>query len=341
MRLGNGVFASWRNIFSAAGRMPALTQIRVFPDMFPPMMTPETDHRDTHMEIAFHIGANCTDEERLLKSVLRNAAALLADGIVVPGPSKYRRLLRETIQGLDGAPPKPGTRDILLDAIVEEDDVDRVVMSNDNFIAIPRRIFDDGVFYPQTETKVRTLARLFPKDDLSLFIGLRHPASFLQEVARSAEAPRLRDFLGTLSPLELRWSGIIRRIRNVAPQAQIHVWCNEDTPIIWEDLIRLFSGAFPQTPLAGGLDIAAHVLTPEGFAALQADLSARPNIDRVARHEAIAAAVETHAKPGAMEDEIIYPEIGARLIDAMTELYDEDIALIDDMEGVNLILPFR
>ena len=42
-----------------------------------------------------------------------------------------------------------------------------------------------------------------------------------------------------------------------------------------------------------------------------------------------------------MEDEIIYPEIGARLIDAMTELYDEDIALIDDMEGVNLILPFR
>jgi hypothetical protein len=293
------------------------------------------------MEIAFHIGANCTDEERLLKSVLRNATTLLAEGIVVPGPSKYRRLLRETIQGLDGAPPKPGTRDILLDAIVEEDDVDRVVMSNDNFVAIPKRVFDDGVFYPQTETKLRTLARLFPKDEISLFIGLRHPASFLQEVARSAEAPRLRDFLGTLSPLELRWSNIIRRIRNVAPQAQIHVWCNEDTPIIWEDLIRHFSGASPHTPLAGGLDMAARVLTREGLAALEAELSTTPGMDRIQRHEAIAAAIEIHAKPDVMDDDVIYPEIGTRLIDAMSELYDEDIALIDDMEGVELILPFR
>lgn len=293
------------------------------------------------MQIAYHIGANCTDEERLLKSVLRNASALLEQGIVVPGPSKYRRLLRETIQRLKGAPPRPGTRDILIDAIVEEDSVNRLVMSNDNFIAIPKRIFDDGIFYPQVEDKVRGLVRLFPDDEIGFFIGIRHPAAFLQEIARRAEVPRLRDFLGTLSPLDLRWSQVVARIRTVAPRARIHVWCNEDTPIIWEDLIRLLSGTTPHVQLEGTLDILSRIVTREGLAAVKADLARAGDIDRTERHEIIAAAIEEHGKPEAMEDEVIYPEMEASLIAAMTDLYEEDIASIDAMDGVTLILPFR
>ena len=70
------------------------------------------------MQIAFHIGANCTDEDRLLKSVLRNADALLQQGIAVPGPGRYRKLIREAIESLDGAHPAQEARDVLLDAIV-------------------------------------------------------------------------------------------------------------------------------------------------------------------------------------------------------------------------------
>lgn len=293
------------------------------------------------MQIAYHIGANCTDEERLLKSVLRNASALLAQDIVVPGPSKYRRLLRETIHGLDGASPKPGTRDILLDAIVEEDNARRVVMSNDNFIAIPKRIFDDGLFYPQAESKVRGLMRLFPEDEISFFIALRHPASFLQEVARLAEAPRLRDFLGLLSPLDLRWADLITRIRKAAPRAKIYTWCNEDTPIIWPDLVMLLTGADPKTPLSGGLDMAGRVLTREGLSALQSRLAENPQMTRTARHEAIADAIEAYGKPEMMEDAVTYPELSAELIVAITENYEKDVDALDAMDGVTLILPFR
>ena len=46
------------------------------------------------MQIAFHIGAHCTDEDRLLKSILKNAQMLSQLGIVVPGPGKYRSLIR-------------------------------------------------------------------------------------------------------------------------------------------------------------------------------------------------------------------------------------------------------
>jgi len=59
------------------------------------------------MQIAYHIGANRTDQDRLLKSVLKNADAFSDHGVKVPGPSKYRRLVRETIQKLEGTQPAP------------------------------------------------------------------------------------------------------------------------------------------------------------------------------------------------------------------------------------------
>jgi len=59
------------------------------------------------MKIAFHIGANCTDDERLLKSLLNNASGFAQHDIKVPGPSRYRRIIRETIQNLNGAPLAP------------------------------------------------------------------------------------------------------------------------------------------------------------------------------------------------------------------------------------------
>ncbi|WP_296432108.1 hypothetical protein [Yoonia sp.] len=290
------------------------------------------------MQIAFHIGANCTDEDRLLKSILRNTSALLQQGIAVPGPGKYRALLRETIQGLDGAPPSEDAREILLDAIVEEDDVKRIVLSNDNFIAIPKRVFDHGVFYPQTEGKVRGMCRLFPDDKLSFFFSIRNPVSYLQDIAQRAEAETLRDYLGPFHPLELKWSDVIRRIKRAAPDAPLHVWCTEDTPLIWEDLIRLQTGVAADTPLKGRFDVLSRIISPEGIAVLKA--ASMPD-DRVARHDCIADLLDTYAMPDAIEEQINLPELSPELITAMSQSYEDDLALIDDMEGVDLILPFN
>jgi hypothetical protein len=82
------------------------------------------------LQIVYHIGANCTDGDRLVKSLQKNAETLAEQGIAVPPIGRYRRILRETIQTLDGASPNPDTRDILLDAILEEDGARRLVLSH-------------------------------------------------------------------------------------------------------------------------------------------------------------------------------------------------------------------
>lgn len=290
------------------------------------------------MQIAFHIGANCTEEDRLLKSILKNADALLQQGIAVPGPGKYRKLLRETIQQLDGASPRPDTRDILIDAIVSDDRIRRIVLSNDNFIAIPRRIFDHAMFYPQIDSKVRTFQRVFREDELSFFLGIRNPASFLQDAARRTDMTSLSAFLGMTRLEDVSWADVVARIKRAAPQAQLFVWCHEDTPLIWEQLIRAQSGIAPETPIAGGYDLLAQVLTESGFAAAKAALDAKGlGID--ARQDIIADALEAHLRPDMADVQIDLPGLDAATVDALTAAYEADVDRIATTEGVTFIEP--
>ncbi len=39
------------------------------------------------MEIVYHLGAHCTDEDRLLRCLLKNRGILAQQGIIVPGPT--------------------------------------------------------------------------------------------------------------------------------------------------------------------------------------------------------------------------------------------------------------
>ena len=292
------------------------------------------------MQIAFHIGANCTDEDRLLKSILKNANTLLQYGTAVPGPSRYRSLIRETIQGLGGSDPAPDTREILLDAIIENDGVQRVVLSNDNFICIPKRIFDHGVLYPQAEQKVRGLRRLFPNDDISLYLSIRNPVTFLQETFRRINTGDFRSYLGLMAPDELRWPDVIRRIKSGAPDVPLVVWCNEDSPLLWEQLIRTVSGMPGDQDIVGGLDLLSNIITGEGLTLLKARLSEDPTQSYAARHDMIADLWETHAIAEQVEDEIDLIDLAPDMVTRMSRMYEDDLSAIADIEGVTLMLPF-
>ncbi|WP_322891297.1 MULTISPECIES: hypothetical protein [unclassified Yoonia] len=293
------------------------------------------------MQIAFHIGAHCTDEDRLLKSVLKNADVLWQQGIAVPGPGKYRSLIREAIQGLAGNDLHPDTRDILLDAITDTDDLRRLVLSNENFLCVPNRIYEHGVFYPQAETKTRGLHRLFPDDDISLFLAIRNPAGFLQDTLRRVQQASIGAALGVLAPEEIRWSDVVRRIKLGAPDTPLTVWCNEDSPLIWDQLIRRLSGASAHSTLAGGTDLLATVLDAQGLTLLS-DSLAKASYDTDAdRHDMIAAIWADHALPDAIEEEITLPEMDAATVAHLTALYEQDLDVIDAMPGVELLLPFR
>jgi len=291
------------------------------------------------MEIAFHIGANCTDEDRLLKSLLKNVGTFAHAGSLVPGPGKYRRILRETIQSLDGSPPAEHTRAYLLDAIIDGDPPDRLVLSNSNFICVPNRIFNKGAFYEQTESKLRGLKSLFPDDDFEIFLGLRNPATFLPEVLRKSKADTLDTYLKGFHPSHIRWSDVVRRIRHTLPDALITVWCNEDTPFIWAELIRNLAGVADNHPINGGFDLLACIMSPEGMNRLIGYLREHPPTSEVRKRRIIAAFLNKYAIEDEIEETVDVAGLDEQMVDDLTEIYDQDVDMIAQMSDVNFIEP--
>ena len=291
------------------------------------------------MEIVFHIGANCTDEDRLLRSLLRNADVLGQDGVRVPGPSNYRRLIRETIQGLDGAPPPPGSRDVLIDAILDDDRTERLVLSNSNFICIHNRIFEKGAFYLLAEPKIRGLQALFPDDEIEFFIAIRNPATFIPEVLSQSKFDDLPTFMRGMHPTGVKWSDLIRRIRQLAPDSPLTVWCNEDTPLIWGRLMRAITGVLPSVPLVGTHDLLRTIMAPEGMKRMQAYLQINPPPTPQHEQKIIMAFLDKYAIEDLLEEELVLPDFTHELVEELTDAYDDDLDQIAAIPGVTLIEP--
>ena len=291
------------------------------------------------MQIVYHIGANCTDQDLLLRSVLKNSKTFGALGIKTPNPSKYRSLIRETIQSLKGKEPSGDTRKILLDAILSDEQCNRLVMSHSQFMCVHRRVFESGIFYKLAEQKLRGLDKIFPDDEIEIFLGLRNPATFIPEIYSKSPVDNFTDFIRGTDPLKLRWSGLVTRIRDFLPRAKLTVWCNEDTPLIWTQLIRELSGVDSLTKITGGFDLLSAIISTEGLQAFVTYLKANPPKTEQQKRRIIAAFLEKYSLMEEVEDEIDIPGWTEEFLTKLTTNYDKDVDQIKRLEGVNFIGP--
>jgi hypothetical protein len=291
------------------------------------------------MEIVYHIGIHCTDEDRLIKSVLKNTGNFSSDGVKIPSPNKYRRAIRETIQELNGAPPEPGMREELLNGILDGSDAKRLVMSNPNFICVPNRVFGRNVFYTQTEPKIRALHQIFPEDQIEIFMSLRNPATYLPALFAESDLSDYTAFMKNMHVTDILWSNIIRRILHVAPKSRLVVWCNEDTPLIWAELIRKLGGVAPDREIAGGFDLLGTIMSPLGLDRFQAYMRQNPPKTEAQTRKVLVAFLEKFAIPEQIEEEVDFPNATPALVQELTNKYDEDVALIAGLPGVEFIKP--
>lgn len=291
------------------------------------------------MKIVYHIGANGTDGDRLVRSLGKNTDQVIAKGVSVPLPSKYRRLLRETIQNLAGSAPAPDTRDILLDAIMDDGPADRLVMSNSSYICLPVRVFEAGEFYGLLTMKMRALTQLFPQDDLEIHLALRNPATFVPTLWGQVKNRTFAAFLGGTDPRSLRWSDVIRRIQLAAPNAKLTVWCNEDTPMLWGDILRDMMGLSETDPVEGEYDLLATIMSADGLARFESYLSSHPPQTSLQKRRVIAAFLDKYALAEEVEEEVDLPGWDDALVHDLTQTYEADVAEIAKIEGVNFLEP--
>ena len=292
------------------------------------------------MNIVFHLGLHCTDAGLLIRSILQNRSRLARLGVAVPGPLSYRELIGETSTSLRGASAPPETEAMLVEAIVQEPETQRVILSNENFLCRSDVALGVDSLYPKA-IKSAWLRHCFPSHEVEFALALRNPAGFIPDLISGVSGPRPpADLLRIGLWIEdLWWSDMIYRIADANPNSRILVWCHEDTPFIWSQIQRQLTGCDASEPLDGELDMAETIMTCDGYQRLSEFLAAREVSSPSKRLRALSAFLEAHAIQNAIETEIDLPGWTSETVEALTEHYEEDVETISRMPGVTFIAP--
>lgn len=289
------------------------------------------------MRIVYHLGVHCTDEERLLRCLLKNRAALASEGIVVPGPNRYRNLLRDTAMQLKGQPATRDTQALLLDQIMDEDRAERLIFSWDHFMGYAAAAVG-ARFYPAGPERMAAFIQIFPDIEHEFHIGLRNPATFLPAL-RAKVGERAPEAVAAEDPAALRWSDLVAALRERMPDVPVTVWCDEDTPLLWPEVLATVAGHAPETALTDTEDLLATIMLPEGLARMERYMADKPPADAAARRRIVAAFLGKFARPEVIEMEIEMPGWSPDLVDALTANYMQDITRLMAMPGVTVLAP--
>lgn len=295
------------------------------------------------MRIVYHLGAHCTDDERLLRCLLKNRGKLAGQNIVVPGPARYRNLMRDTAIALKGQAASLDTQTLMLEQIMQEDRADRLILSWENFLSFAPWVLD-GDLYPSAGERARAFTQIFPMIEAEFHLAIRNPASFLpaiyakQKTMKGGKA-KYEDFIKGVNLFDLRWSAVVDNILALNPDVELTVWCDEDTPLIWPEVLRAVAGCTPGTKLDDQDELLATLMPAEGMKRMQSYIDTHPITSVEMRRRIVSAFLDKFALQEKITVEVEMPGWTAATAEALTTSYQHDVARITATPGVRFITP--
>ena len=290
------------------------------------------------MQIVIHLGAHCTDEDALLKSLISNQKTLYHAGIAVPGPGRYRPMIREALAQLKGAPASGETSQAMLGHILGQAKPHTLVLGSDTLICAPRFVLGQRRIYPMVGDRLKALRGLFPEHPMSFSFAIRNPATFIPALHHRMEAEIGFDrMIAAIELQELRWSETILTMRRAVPDARITVWCNEDSPLLWPDIMRRVTQHPADLHLTDTERVVAPLLREGGVERLQSYLAERPGLTTEARRKILTVFLEKFGDPDALEEEFDLPGWSEATIWELTRAYEMDMDRIAEIPDVDLL----
>lgn len=291
------------------------------------------------MRVIIHAGAHNTDDDRLVSCLLEDSEMLLRKGIHVPDPNQYRRVIREILQQSGEDALMPGAHRMLAAAFGDLGAVERLVLSNAGFFGTPKMAVGGGLFYRAAEHRLALFQEMFPDDQIELFLGLRDPAGFLPALLDKTAYAGMDELLRGCAPGDMRWSELVLRLRRSHPDIALTFWCNEDTPLIWSQLLREMAGIDESLPLAGEFALLSELMSPASMLRLQAYMDRHPDMTAAQKVRVIEAFLGKFADTAALEEEFDVEGWTQETVSDLTAIYEADVGDIARMEGLRFIMP--
>ncbi len=288
----------------------------------------------TPIQVAFHVGVHSTDEDRLSRSLAQNADALRAQGVELCANAVNEPILNEALGSLKGGTASAAMEEVVLDALIEGDSPRRLVMSRPTLLGLPRRVFTIDGLMPFAGTKMLDLANTLPNCRAEFFMALKNPATLIpQLIARIGKG--YEELMGTTDPRTKRWAPTLRQAVQELRGRRLVVWCHEDMPMIFPEVMRRLAGVEADMPLEGEDRLLRRLLTQAGQAALPERLP--PGLSIADRRAATEALLAEFPRTEQLALSIDLPGWTPELVAEMTEAYRCDVAEIAALPGIEFI----
>ena len=170
-------------------------------------------------------------------------------------------------------------------------------------------------------------------------MALRNPATLLPAMFENSPKPSMTSYLGVDDPCDIRWSYTIHAIRNAVPDLTITVWCNEDTPLLWHQIIREVAGLELGEEIVGEFDLLNEIMSKEGMQRFATYLKSHPEMTEIQKRRVISAFLDKFALEEKTEEELTLAGWTEDLMDDMTDVYEEDMLDVQRIPCVTLIAP--
>ncbi|KEP70798.1 hypothetical protein DL1_13285 [Thioclava dalianensis] len=291
------------------------------------------------MKVVFHLGAHSTDEDRLVRVLANNPKIMDRYGIAVPPPQKYRMVLRDALVNLHGEPAGQDIQDAIIEACSDAEEVNRLIFSHEFFLCIPERVITRRGFYTMAGSKLGPLANLFPQSETEFHMALINPATLIPQLATRMPKRSYEELMAENDPRDLRWETVVREMRQAAQGRRLVIWCNEDVPLIWPEVLRAVSGVPEEQGLMGDMQVLDQIMLPEGRSRLRAYLKSHPAKSILQRRKIMTAFLDKFVKPDEIMLDAPLPGWDEKLVAEITEQYDADVAAIAQLPGVEFIAP--
>jgi hypothetical protein len=137
----------------------------------------------------------------------------------------------------------------------------------------------------------------------------------------------------------LRWSTLIEALRTINPDVAITVWCDEDTPLLWPEVLQAVSGHSDDITLVDTDDLLASIMTADGMQRMASYMATHPPQNAGQRRRVVSAFLDKFAQADQIDVTIEMDGWSEELVARMTDAYDQDVARIIAMDGVSFLSP--
>ena len=271
----------------------------------------------------------------LIWSMLADAG-LEARGIVVPRPKRYRDLLAARVAAFDGTPASPEELNAMLglDQLDQQRDLHFVLRITD-LMQPPAHFCPAGDWFFEIGPRAAHYRSIFAPAPMTFALSLSNPAVMLSQAWASGEYPGID--VVTPDPFQLHWSVVLRELRESCPEAAIIAWTAEESPMIWDRVLRAVSGTGVDFSNEANIHVAKLLMNEEGSARLADYLASHPNMPDALRARVIGIFLKRFAREDEVETEIVIPGWSDDAQARMDAHYAADLDEVAGIEGVTLI----